>query len=41
MERTVYNLLRTREPLMRNYKDFQIPTDWMLDDGIVSKVSYI
>ncbi|XP_031266929.1 protein CHUP1, chloroplastic-like, partial [Pistacia vera] len=31
MERTVYNLFRTREFLMRNCKEFKIPTDWMLD----------
>ncbi|PPD96980.1 hypothetical protein GOBAR_DD05989 [Gossypium barbadense] len=38
MERTVYNLLRTRESLMRNCREFQIPTDWMLDNGIMSKI---
>ncbi|KAE8669913.1 peroxisome bioproteinsis protein 7 [Hibiscus syriacus] len=38
MERTVYNLLRTRESLMRNCREFQIPTDWMLDNGIISKI---
>ncbi|XVE91064.1 hypothetical protein DITRI_Ditri20bG0126100 [Diplodiscus trichospermus] len=38
MERTVYNLHRTRESLMRNCNQFQIPTDWMLDNGIVSKI---
>ncbi|XP_021835862.1 protein CHUP1, chloroplastic [Spinacia oleracea] len=38
IERTIYNILRTREPLMRICKDFQIPTDWMLDSGIISKV---
>ncbi|GAV65607.1 hypothetical protein CFOL_v3_09122 [Cephalotus follicularis] len=38
MERTVHNLLRTRDSLMRNCKEFQIPTDWMLDNGIISKV---
>lgn len=38
MERTVYNLLRTRESLMRNCKEFSIPIDWMLDNGIISKV---
>ncbi|XVF86113.1 hypothetical protein PTKIN_Ptkin18bG0014900 [Pterospermum kingtungense] len=38
MERTVYNLHRTRESLMRNCKEFQIPTDWMLDTGIISKI---
>lgn len=41
MERTVYTLLRTRESLMRNCKEFQIPTVWMLDDGIISKVNLI
>ncbi|XP_044508715.1 protein CHUP1, chloroplastic-like [Mangifera indica] len=40
MERTVYNLLRTRESLMRNCKEFQIPTDWMLDNGITSKIKF-
>ncbi|KAL4369257.1 hypothetical protein GQ457_05G023950 [Hibiscus cannabinus] len=37
MERTVYSLLRTRESLMHNCREFQIPTDWMLDNGIISK----
>lgn len=41
MERTVYALLRTRETLMRNCREFQIPTAWMLDDGIISKVNSI
>lgn len=40
MERTVYNLLRTRESLMCHCKGFQIPTDWMLDNGIVSKIKF-
>ncbi|KAF5742416.1 hypothetical protein HS088_TW09G00464 [Tripterygium wilfordii] len=40
MERTVYNLLRTRESLMRNCKEFQIPTDWMLDNGITNKIKF-
>ncbi|KAI8539866.1 hypothetical protein RHMOL_Rhmol09G0216300 [Rhododendron molle] len=38
MERTVYNHLRVRESLMCHCKGFQIPTDWMLDNGIVSKI---
>lgn len=38
MERTVYNLLRTRESLMRHCKEFQIPIEWMLDNGIIGKV---
>ncbi|KAF4391031.1 protein CHUP1, chloroplastic [Cannabis sativa] len=40
MERTVYNLVRTRESLMRNCKEFQIPEDWMLDNGIISKIKF-
>ncbi|KAJ0082873.1 hypothetical protein Patl1_11565 [Pistacia atlantica] len=40
MERTVYNLFRTREFLMRNCKEFKIPTDWMLDNGIISKIKF-
>ncbi|CAI9773325.1 unnamed protein product [Fraxinus pennsylvanica] len=38
MERIAYNLLRTRDSLMRHCKEFQIPTDWMLDMGILSKI---
>ncbi|KAI3511100.1 hypothetical protein L1887_18244 [Cichorium endivia] len=38
MERIVYNLLRTRDVLMRNCKEFHIPTDWMLDTGILNKI---
>ena len=26
---------------MRNCKEFQIPTDWMLDNGIISKVQLL
>lgn len=40
MERTVYTLLRTRESLMRNCKEFQIPIEWMLDNGIIGKVHH-
>ncbi|KAI4368047.1 hypothetical protein MLD38_016656 [Melastoma candidum] len=35
MERTVYNLLRTRESLMLGFKEYQIPVDWMMDNGII------
>ncbi|CAL5206186.1 unnamed protein product [Lathyrus oleraceus] len=38
MERTVYALLRTRDSLMRNCKEFQIPVEWMLDNGIIGKI---
>ncbi|GFY90915.1 hydroxyproline-rich glycoprotein family protein [Actinidia rufa] len=40
MERIVYNLLRTRESLMCHCKEVQIPTNWMLDSGIVSKIKF-
>ncbi|XP_057970928.1 protein CHUP1, chloroplastic-like [Malania oleifera] len=40
MERTVYNLLRTRELLMRNCKEFQIPSDWMHENGILSRIKF-
>ncbi|KAM1032644.1 hypothetical protein ACFX2C_036284 [Malus domestica] len=40
MERTVCNLFRTRESLMRHCRDFKIPTDWMLDNGILSKIKF-
>ena len=40
MERTVYNLLGMRDLMIRRCKEFQIPTDWMLDTGILSKVIY-
>eukprot|EP00268_Persea_americana_P013310 TRINITY_DN15798_c0_g1_i2.p1 TRINITY_DN15798_c0_g1~~TRINITY_DN15798_c0_g1_i2.p1 ORF type:complete len:116 (-),score=21.23 TRINITY_DN15798_c0_g1_i2:327-674(-) len=40
MERSVYNLLRTRDGLMRHCKEFQIPTDWMLDTGLISKIKF-
>lgn len=40
MERTVYNLLRTRDLLMRHCKEFKIPIEWMLDNGIIGKVHH-
>ncbi|XP_019178932.1 PREDICTED: protein CHUP1, chloroplastic-like isoform X1 [Ipomoea nil] len=38
MERTVYSLLRSRDSLIRHCKEFQIPTNWMQDNGILSKI---
>lgn len=38
MERSVYNLLAMRDLLMRRCKEFKIPTEWMFDSGIISKV---
>ncbi|KAG6778842.1 hypothetical protein POTOM_015190 [Populus tomentosa] len=38
LEHGVYNLSRMRESATMRYKGFQIPTDWMLETGIVSKI---
>ncbi|KAJ4976887.1 hypothetical protein NE237_001993 [Protea cynaroides] len=40
MEHRVYNLLRTRDMLMHSCKEFQIPANWMLDTGIISKIKF-
>lgn len=34
----MYNLLAMRDLLMRRCKEFKIPTEWMFDSGIISKV---
>lgn len=38
LERGVYNLSKMRESATMRYKGFQIPTDWMLETGIVSQI---
>ncbi|GLJ08660.1 hypothetical protein SUGI_0093160 [Cryptomeria japonica] len=38
LEQIVYKLLQTRERTMALYKEFQIPIDWMLDDGLVREI---
>lgn len=38
MEKSVYELLRTRDTAIARYKDFSVPTQWMLDKGLVGKV---
>eukprot|EP01018_Ginkgo_biloba_P000867 Gb_08786 [translate_table: standard] len=40
LEHSVYSLLRMRDAAMARYKEFQIPRDWMLDSGIVSKIKF-
>ncbi|GLJ37918.1 hypothetical protein SUGI_0771520 [Cryptomeria japonica] len=40
LEHSVYSLLRMRDTAMTRYKEFQIPWDWMLDTGIVSKIKF-
>lgn len=40
MEKTVYNQLRTRDAMVRQCKQYSIPTDWILDNGLISKVQH-
>ncbi|KAM0965698.1 hypothetical protein ACFX14_021566 [Malus domestica] len=37
-ERSIQRLIKLRNSVMRSYQELKIPTDWMLDSGIVSKV---
>lgn len=38
VEHSVYALLRTRDMAVSRYKEFGIPTDWLLDSGTVGKI---
>ncbi|KAH7297909.1 hypothetical protein KP509_25G018000 [Ceratopteris richardii] len=38
VESSVYALLRTRDMAVARYKEFNIPTQWMLDSGLVGKI---
>lgn len=38
VEQSVYALLRTRDMAISRYKEFNIPTQWMLDSGLVGKI---
>ena len=38
MENSVYALLRTRDMVVSRYKELGIPTNWLLDSGVVGKV---
>ncbi|MCL7025096.1 hypothetical protein MKW94_022875 [Papaver nudicaule] len=38
VESSVYALLRTRDMAVSRYKEFGIPTDWLLDSGVVGKI---
>ncbi|KAJ1694968.1 hypothetical protein LUZ63_011666 [Rhynchospora breviuscula] len=40
MEKTIYNLLRTRDAMVRQCKQYSIPTDWILDKGLISKIKF-
>ncbi|KAH9306420.1 hypothetical protein KI387_010824 [Taxus chinensis] len=37
VEQSVYALLRTRDMAVARYKEFSIPTSWLLDSGVVGK----
>lgn len=41
MEQSVYALLRTRDMAIARYKEFGVPTQWMLDTGLVGKVTEV
>nr|GLL43464.1 protein CHUP1, chloroplastic [Ipomoea trifida] len=38
VEQSVYALLRTRDMAISRYREFGIPTDWLLDAGVVGKI---
>ncbi|GAB2301206.1 hypothetical protein Dimus_035240 [Dionaea muscipula] len=38
LEHGVYNLSRLRESAANRFKSFQIPVDWMLENGFVSRI---
>lgn len=39
VEQSVYALLRTRDMAISRYKEFGIPVNWLMDSGIVGKVT--
>lgn len=38
VEQSVYALLRTRDMAIARYKEYDIPTQWMLDSGLIGKI---
>ncbi|KAJ6901154.1 hypothetical protein NC652_027056 [Populus alba x Populus x berolinensis] len=38
VENSVYALLRTRDMAVSRYREFGIPTNWLLDSGVVGKI---
>ncbi|KAL3683136.1 hypothetical protein R1sor_001158 [Riccia sorocarpa] len=38
VEQSVFALLRTRDMAMARYKEYAIPTAWMLDNGLIGKI---
>jgi hypothetical protein len=41
MEKSVYAMLRGRDLATTRNKEFSIPTQWMLDSGLVGKVMFL
>ncbi|KAA8528151.1 hypothetical protein F0562_035598 [Nyssa sinensis] len=37
-EQSIQRLIKLRNSVLRSYEGYRIPTDWMLDSGIVSKI---
>ncbi|EHA8589662.1 putative protein CHUP1, chloroplastic [Cocos nucifera] len=38
LEHGIYNLARMRDGATKRYRGFQIPWEWMLDNGIVNQI---
>ncbi|VFQ85489.1 unnamed protein product [Cuscuta campestris] len=38
VEQCVYELLHARDMTISRYRDFGIPTDWLLDSGVLGKI---
>eukprot|EP00250_Pteridium_aquilinum_P001328 c11538_g1_i1 orf=253-2151(-) len=38
VEQSIYAVLRTRDMAVARYKEFGVPTQWMLDSGLVGKI---
>ncbi|XP_020536551.1 protein CHUP1, chloroplastic isoform X2 [Jatropha curcas] len=38
LERSVNNTERTRESIMKKYREFQIPWEWLLDTGLIGQM---
>ncbi|GAV85338.1 hypothetical protein CFOL_v3_28776 [Cephalotus follicularis] len=39
-ERSIQKLIKLRNSALHSYKEFNIPIDWMLDSGIMSKIKH-
>ncbi|KAF9665818.1 hypothetical protein SADUNF_Sadunf16G0163300 [Salix dunnii] len=38
LERSIDNMERTRESMIKRYRDFQIPWEWLLDTGLIGQM---